>query len=239
MEIASPLAFSHATSGSKRSFPCSPNPTAKVMESSLRFRALASQESHSAINIANNFQNQSFKRRRRVPIEQEDDTPSRNHGIVSTSPLRNACATTGSSFKRARHDNNSNDLLPGQKWNQFHAQQQINCDLQAIVEKQNKELERVRVEKTDMELRVSEMKNFLEKTSNENRILKRAVTIQQERQNAATSELNAACKYRSEAEERIRRLEQMVNNLRFHLQATNRGPVNDFMGFGPQPPGVC
>jgi len=129
--------------------------------------------------------------------------------------------------------------MPSQPWNQAQAQQRINSDLNAIVQKQGVELQRLKSERTENESRMSEMRTSLEKSSSENRILKRAVTIQQERQNLATSELNAACKYRTDAEERIRKLEQMINALQYHLQARNPGPTNDFMGFGPQPPGVC
>jgi len=77
-----------------------------------------------------------------------------------------------------------------------------------------------------------------EKTLNENRILKKAVAIQQERQNQAAHEIEAARRYRIEAEERIRKLEQMNLTLRYHLQAQSPSYGNDFMGFSPRPPDV-
>jgi hypothetical protein len=65
------------------------------------------------------------------------------------------------------------------------------------------------------------------------------VLIQQERQNHASSELNAAQHYKAEAEEKIKKLEQLVLALRYHLQAQhNNTPMNDFMGFPPRPPDV-
>lgn len=74
---------------------------------------------------------------------------------------------------------------------------------------------------------------------NENRILKRAVTIQQERQNQAASELEAARQYKVVAEDRVKKMEQLILALRYHLQAqTNNTATNDFMGMPPRPPDV-
>ena len=67
-------------------------------------------------------------------------------------------------------------------------------------------------------------------------MLRKAVTIQQERQNQAESQLKAAQVYRKEADERVRKLEQMVLSLRYHLQAQQPNLGNDFMA--PRPPDV-
>ena len=77
-----------------------------------------------------------------------------------------------------------------------------------------------------------------EKVTGENRILKRAVTIQQERQNQSSREIEAACKYRVDAEERIRKLEQMNLNLQYLLQSQGTCNGDNFMGFSPRPPDV-
>jgi hypothetical protein len=92
--------------------------------------------------------------------------------------------------------------------------------------------------KSDVENSFHGLKAEHEKTVNENRILKRAVTIQQERQNQAISEIGSARQYKVDAEEQIRKLEQIILSLRYHLQAQHTNPGNDFMGFPPRPPDV-
>ena len=77
-----------------------------------------------------------------------------------------------------------------------------------------------------------------QKVENENRILKRAVTIQQDRQHQLNEELEGARRFKEQAEERIRRLEQMNVTLQYQLQAQNSSAGNDFMGFSPRPPDV-
>lgn len=69
--------------------------------------------------------------------------------------------------------------------------------------------------------------------------MKKAVLIQQERQNHASSELNAARQFKVEADDKIKKLEQLVLSLRYHLQAQHHNsPGNDFMRFPPRPPDV-
>ena len=130
----------------------------------------------------------------------------------------------GSSLKRCRQD----ALNPPQNQSE---------DLQRIVETQSSEIEYLKNAKSTLESSLASLKSEHEKTLHENRILKRAVTIQQERQNQAASDLEAARQYKADAEQNIRRLEQMILSLRYHLQAQSH-PGNDFMGFPPQPPDV-
>ena len=111
-------------------------------------------------------------------------------------------------------------------------------NLERIVESQASEIEYLKTAKTNLETSLASLKSDHEKTLNENRILKRAVTIQQERQTQASNDLEAARQYRVGAEENIRRLEQMILSLRYHLQAQQPHNGNDFMGFPPQPPDV-
>lgn len=91
--------------------------------------------------------------------------------------------------------------------------------------------------KTNLESSLASLRSDHEKTQHENKILKRAVTIQQERQTQAGNDLEAARGYKVDADDKIRRLEQMILSLRYHLQAQSH-PGNDFMGFPPQPPDV-
>jgi len=89
-----------------------------------------------------------------------------------------------------------------------------------------------------VETSFNNLKSDHERVLNENKILKKAVTIQQERQNQAASEIEAAHKYKFDAEERIKKLEQIILSLRYHLQAQQSNARNDFMGFPPRPPDV-
>lgn len=107
-------------------------------------------------------------------------------------------------------------------------------DLEQVVESQASEIEYLKNAKANLESSVAGLKTEHEKTLNENRILKRAVTIQQERQIQAANDLEAARQYKVDAEQNIRRLEQMILSLRYHLQAQQpQNGGNDFMGFPP------
>jgi len=153
--------------------------------------------------------------------------------------LLNAFSLTGTSLKRCRTE--SQDVSG---FHQQHIQQQQQqhqqeiVDLKRVIDDQSNEIERLKSQKNVVESSLSELKTTHEKTVNENRILKRAVTIQQERQHQAATELDAARRYKEEADERTRRLEQMILTLRYHLQAQNPTTGNDFMGFSPRPPDV-
>ena len=85
---------------------------------------------------------------------------------------------------------------------------------------------------------MNNLKSEHDKVLSENKILKKAVTIQQERQNQAASEIEAARQFKFDAEARIKKLEQIILSLRYHLQAQQSNPGNDFMGFPPRPPDV-
>jgi len=194
----------------------------------------------------NLFSHHAFKRRRFQPNE----TIAEPSGVLLSPGTRSFATNASSRFatsslmtsakgpssKRSRSDTDEG----GQTLcNIPHVPDQATLDLKRKVDQQAGEIDHIKSEKLLLEATMQEVKSALEKSSNENRILKRAVTIQQERQNQATSELEAACRYRVSAEERINRLEQMIVTLRYHLQASNAGPANDFMGFNPRPPDVC
>lgn len=127
----------------------------------------------------------------------------------------------GSSMKRSRHDGSNVDQTE---------------NLERVVEAQASEINTLKTAKTNLEASLESLKSDQEKVVNENRILKRAVAIQQERQTQASDELQAARQFKVEAEQNIRRLEHMILSLRYHLQAQQAHPGNDFMG--QQPPDV-
>ena len=110
-------------------------------------------------------------------------------------------------------------------------------DLNNIVQQQADEIASLKHERATLESSVHELRSENEKVVNENRILKRAVTIQQERQNHAESEIEAAKRYKDEADDRMKKLEQMILTLRYHLQTQQSAPGNEFTGFN-RPPDV-
>lgn len=130
----------------------------------------------------------------------------------------------GSSHKRSRNDFSS---AGGQQ------------DPTVLVQEQAHEIASLKEDKATLESTVHQLRAENEKVVNENKILKKAVTIQQERQNHAASEIQAANNYKAEAEDRMKKLEQMILTLRYHLQTQQSNHAgNDFMGFPPRPPDV-
>jgi hypothetical protein len=106
-----------------------------------------------------------------------------------------------------------------------------------MVEQQAAEIHRLKSEKESVDASASQLSSHQAKVEHENKILKRAVAIQQERQNQMTAELEGARQFKAEAEERVRRLEQMNLTLQYRLQA-NMASGNDFMWSSPRPPDV-
>jgi regulator of replication initiation timing len=140
--------------------------------------------------------------------------------------------------KRSRFDRDETNENAGPIAGRLYKQQEEIAHLRNELEQRVSEVDGLKREKSSLEETVSQTRTELEKVNNENRILKRAVTIQQERQNQASSEIEAACRYRTDAEERIRRLEHMNSVLRFQLEARDSAPKHTFMGFEPRPPDV-
>lgn len=125
--------------------------------------------------------------------------------------------TVGSSSKRSRTESVNTQI-----------------DLQNVVNSQGAEIESLKSDKAAIENSHNTLRTEHDKVVYENRTLKRAVLIQQERQNQAISEITAARQYKVEADDKIKKLEQIVLSLRYHLQAQqNNTPGNDFMGFTP------
>ncbi|CAB9516071.1 expressed unknown protein [Seminavis robusta] len=223
MEVASPLTIAHAAAGTKRSLACSPG----LMDNPFVTSSMEISDEN------NNNMQRAFKRRRFLPdsaMAETNDGPTdfpsfmtaainKNKSIFSSAIT--ASSSNGPSFKRCRQD----ALSPVQSQG----------DLERLVETQSNEIECLKSAKANLETSLASLKSEHEKTLNENRILKRAVTIQQERQTQASNDLEAARHFKVNAEDNIRRLEQMIFSLRYHLQA-QQTPGNDFMGF--QPPDV-
>lgn len=224
MEVASPLPLSHGRRTAKRSFAFSPS----FADASDPNQAAATQ-SDCAMESDEYSQQQPSKRRRFL---NEGTSSDQSRACLptwsSSSASQFGSPKAATSTKRTRTDHG---------WNQAHAKKQIALEMQRMVDEQAVEIGRLKSERVSIESVCAGLKSQNEKVVGENRILKRAVTIQQERQNQALSEIEAARKYRNEAEERIRRLEQMNLTLQFHLQQSCNG--NEFMGYSPRPPDIC
>jgi len=107
-----------------------------------------------------------------------------------------------------------------------------------VVDEQAAVIESLKEEKSKLESGMTSLKTDLDRSQKENQLLRKAVTIQQERQTQAEGQLKAAQEYRTQTDERVRKLEQMVLSLRYHLQAQQPSFGNDFMGLPPRPPDV-
>jgi len=220
MEVVSPppVPFGHGTNRSKRHFPGSPG----FVDSTNRnpFAMIPGDSSDDYM------QQRSFKRRRFTLTDESmgaDTENNQNHAFVQfqQQPIvakgnSNSLSAYGPSSKRCRTES--------------QVTQQI--DLQNVVNSQGAEIGSLKSEKVGLENSLTALRTEHHKVLNENKTLKRAVIIQQERQNQALSEINAGRQFKAEAEDRIKKLEQIVLSLRYHLQAQQH-PGNDFMGFRP------
>jgi DNA repair exonuclease SbcCD ATPase subunit len=133
--------------------------------------------------------------------------PSLTHDLLSL-----LLVTVGNSLKRLRHDHSS-----PQK------------DVTRVVEEQASLIDSLKKDKTGLETNLTCLKTDHDRIIKENQILRRAVTIQQDRQTQAENELKAAHQYRNEAEDKMKKLDQVILSLRYHLQAQQPSYGNDFL----------
>lgn len=224
MEVASPLTFGHVQAGAKRRFACSP-----ILDAAMGVESSAIDDY--TVDERNNYGHTLKKRRRCGP----NDGLEMNHS-TTTSPFNSFSPQTGGNHglgKRQRNmesDDFSEDVTNNTTTNTILLQQ--------VIEKQNIEIQSLRGEKASLESTINSLTESQEKALHENRILKKAVTFQQQRQNHNANELEAARQYKEQAESKMKMLEQVINSLRYHLQAQQPHVGNDFMGLNPRPPDV-
>jgi chromosome segregation ATPase len=101
------------------------------------------------------------------------------------------------------------------------------------VQTQRTEIESLKQEKKTMEESMQTLKTEHQRTAKENHVLRRAVQIQQDRQNETEKELKNAHKYKADTEERIKKLESMIMSLRYRLQAQQMPMSNNFLNERP------
>lgn len=102
-----------------------------------------------------------------------------------------------------------------------------------VVEQQAALIHSLKNDKEGLESSLESLKNDHDRVLKENHILRKAVTIQQERQNQAESELKAAHEYRDGAEDKMKKLEQLVLQLRYHLQVQQSVVGDSFLSQRP------
>ena len=112
------------------------------------------------------------------------------------------------------------------------------ADLHEELQKRSAVIDSLKKEKKTVEESLVSLKSDYERVSKENHVLRRAVQIQQDRQNQTESELKNAHKYKIDSEERIKKLEHMIMSLRYHLQAQQAPVANDFINNSHRPPDV-
>jgi peptidoglycan hydrolase CwlO-like protein len=105
----------------------------------------------------------------------------------------------------------------------------VQQDLNRLVAEQASIIESLKKDKSTVESSLALLKTDHEKISKENTLFRRAVTIQQDRQNQAENQIKAAQQYRAGADDQIKKMEQVILSLRYHLQG-QPSVGNDFMG---------
>jgi peptidoglycan hydrolase CwlO-like protein len=105
--------------------------------------------------------------------------------------------------------------------------------MKKVINEQSSLIASLTSDKASLEASFNSLKTDHDRVTKENQILRRAVMIQQDRHINAENELKAAQKQRSESDERIRGLEQMVLSLRYRLQAEQSHRESDFIRHRP------
>jgi predicted metallo-beta-lactamase superfamily hydrolase len=98
-----------------------------------------------------------------------------------------------------------------------------------VVEEQASLIESLKKDSSGLESSMCSLKSDHERLVKDNQILARAVNIQQERQNQAENELKAAHQYRENAENQMKKLEQIIVSLRYHLSHQQPSYGNEFL----------
>eukprot|EP00587_Corethron_hystrix_P009740 CAMPEP_0113306690 /NCGR_PEP_ID=MMETSP0010_2-20120614/5843_1 /TAXON_ID=216773 ORGANISM="Corethron hystrix, Strain 308" /NCGR_SAMPLE_ID=MMETSP0010_2 /ASSEMBLY_ACC=CAM_ASM_000155 /LENGTH=226 /DNA_ID=CAMNT_0000161413 /DNA_START=215 /DNA_END=895 /DNA_ORIENTATION=+ /assembly_acc=CAM_ASM_000155 len=185
----------------------------------------------------------SSKRRRHDRMEEDSDGAVAMHSPEHTTSSSAVCLThhsvgnlrTPLVGKRQRKESLHSP------WGNASQQPQTHYEiikLQGIISQQNSEIDRNKTEKEKIRREAQKLSDTFEKVSNENRILKRAVAIQQERNTQAVVESEGLKKLNSQAAEHIQRCEREILMLRAHVGVQGGGGSAGFLGFEPRPPDV-
>ena len=207
MEVVSPLTFGRANQNGKRRF------GSPIRGASVAAGSNAAPEDFDMMDDCSGgsgcgFLVQATKRRKRFSNEagfQSKENWSISPFVPASSRSPHAAALP-SSAKRNR--TSLQDDASAQKLQ----------ELQHMVEQQATEIQRLKSEKEIAEASASQLSSQHAKVEHENKILKRAVAIQQDRQGQMAAELEGARQFKVQAKARIRRLEQMKLTLEHQMQ---------------------
>lgn len=100
----------------------------------------------------------------------------------------------------------------------------------SVIEVQATEIASLKSENAKLSGSLHQVKSAHDKVAHENRLLKKLVTHQHEKHNQAQEQLKAAHKYKEQTDDQMSKMEQMILQLRYHLQAQQQPQANDFMG---------
>lgn len=216
MEVASPLTLgpNSGVVGTKRSLQiCSPLQHALVGADDIHERMM---------------------KRRRFHVPTEIDSLSENFssqsslfftGLSTTPQPKSAFASNGASslMKRVVRMATPTDVSSTNTNLEQHDTK--HKELERMIQDQKIIIETLQTDKGTIEKSFTTLKSDHERIMKENHILRKAVTIQEERRIHSEQDAKA---YKVQAEERIRSLEQLILTLRYHLQA-QQSVSNDFM----------
>ena len=152
--------------------------------------------------------------------------------FVVCSGFASPSTATPSHLRKGSFFGNSNGFGETQN-NWYQKQQNIIADMKRVIEQQTSEIEKLKNENVQYQKTLLQTNASHEKVVGENKILKKAVTIQQERQNMAAKEVDNLRRENENANERIRRLEQMNSQLRFLVESSNMNRGFGFMDTRP------
>mmetsp|Transcript_2909 Transcript_2909/g.4029 ORF Transcript_2909/g.4029 Transcript_2909/m.4029 type:complete len:195 (+) Transcript_2909:132-716(+) len=161
-----------------------------------------------------------------------DSVRSGKRQRCSTSGFASPSTATPSHLRKGSFFGNSNGFGETQN-NWYQKQQNIIADMKRVIEQQTSEIEKLKNENVQYQKTLLQTNASHEKVVGENKILKKAVTIQQERQNMAAKEVDNLRRENENANERIRRLEQMNSQLRFLVESSNMNRGFGFMDTRP------
>lgn len=99
------------------------------------------------------------------------------------------------------------------------------------------EIASLKQENSKLQGTIVQLKMGHDKALHENKLLKRLVTHQHEKQHQSNLELEEARNYKTETQDRITKMESMIVQLRYHLQA-QQTPMTNYMGGFHRPPDV-
>lgn len=116
---------------------------------------------------------------------------------------------------------------PDQQHQQQEQAQKKHEELERVIQEQASLIESLQADKVGIEKSFASLKSDHERITKDNGILRKAVTIQEERRVHLEQEVKAT---KVQSDERIRSLEQVILTLRYHLQTSQSNVVaNDFM----------